>query len=97
LYGLDHAIVYVVRLATGYTLGHKFVALNFFFGLGLAMIWTTLSLLIAQYLEVILLTEKLKGETQTFLRRLRFGFRTINLLVVIGCMLVLLFPVLSRL
>jgi len=89
---LDHALVYIVRLATGLTLGDRNLALNFFHGFGLACIWTELSFIVVQYLEVMLLTEKLKGKTETLLRRLRLGFRWLTVAIVTTCMLCFTLP-----
>jgi hypothetical protein len=92
LYGLIHACVYIVRLSTGLTLGTRDVALNLFSGLGLALLWIELSIVISQYLEVVLLTEKLKGRTEKLVEQLRFTFRVASVVVVVIVMICFVVP-----
>jgi hypothetical protein len=84
--------VYITRTVTGFVVGSKNVVLNFFHGLAIGFIWVEISLVTLQYMEVVLLTEKLKGNTETLLERIRFGFRGISVGTFLGSIITFCFP-----
>jgi hypothetical protein len=84
--------VYITRAATGLVIGNKNVALNFFHGLSLGCLWAEASLVTLQYLEVVLLTERLKGRTEDLLLRVRFLFRFLSIGTFLACIICFTFP-----
>jgi hypothetical protein len=76
-------LVYISRLSTGLVLGDKNVALNFFHGLSLGCLWGGVNSMIFSYLEVVLLTEKLRGRTEIIHQRARGGFLIVTILFIL--------------
>lgn len=84
---------FIARRATGIVIGSKNVAINFFLALTCGHFWGVLGLIVKQYMEVMLLSDK--GSTRAILERFRTALNVFIVLISAATAISLIGPCLT--
>jgi len=85
----------IIRLATGWTTIDKKLALNAVLGLSLAFFWSGLIVYVSKYLELVVMTKKLKQNVEPILAKARCLWRIVLVFAFVSNVTTLVGPTIS--